>query len=309
MSSEHVLIIDDDVNWTNHVSKLLLDNGFTTSEAYSGAEGLISVNKKVPDIILLDFIMGDIDGFEVLSELRKQKIRTKLIIMSVVDNRENVILFIKNGASDYIVKDNEFDDLIIKKINRVLLLGSYLIDFYDDTLLDSIIDENNKLKKSNEVLNNEKRDLEDKRYWSNVIMKIIYIASVFSFTFIFYQYGVFSNAIITFMFPLLLFILLSIPLHMVRKFSSRIFGSETSLYMGDPNLIIFRTLSEFRHDIESDWQTNQNSIYLLKRAYEKEDFTNVNNYLDMALETNRAIGHKIRHFQAMYQQFRKDVIT
>jgi CheY-like chemotaxis protein len=68
-----ILVIDDDPRATSFLSQYLLPEGHDVTCAYSGLHALMTVENKTPDVILLDLIMPDMDGFEVLTMLRRDE--------------------------------------------------------------------------------------------------------------------------------------------------------------------------------------------------------------------------------------------
>lgn len=101
-----VLIVDDSSTNNLLCQTIFEENGFLTYIATSGAEALSIVKKNVPDIILLDIMMPDLNGFEILQILKSDE-RTKnvpVIIVSAKEEREGLQKAIQLGAADYVQK-------------------------------------------------------------------------------------------------------------------------------------------------------------------------------------------------------------
>lgn len=97
------LIIDDETQ-IRHLLRIFLERqDFAVREAGSGAEGLNAFVGIKPDIVLLDLGLGDMDGAEVLSEIRSRG-ETPVIILSVKDAEENIVALLNAGADDYLSK-------------------------------------------------------------------------------------------------------------------------------------------------------------------------------------------------------------
>lgn len=107
MNHKHkVLIVDDDNVTRSLIMEFLANGGYEGLEAKNGKEALRRVAADKPDIILLDLVMPDIDGFEVCRKLRTEMndITTPIIILTVRDEKEDILKGFAVGANDYIVK-------------------------------------------------------------------------------------------------------------------------------------------------------------------------------------------------------------
>jgi two-component system, NtrC family, sensor kinase len=107
----NVLIVDDDVIICNLLEKELLRNYFNTQSANNGTDALKILEKKKIDILLLDIKLPDIDGLEMLKKVKATYPDCEVIIITGYGNIDNAILSLKNGATDYIEKPIESDDI------------------------------------------------------------------------------------------------------------------------------------------------------------------------------------------------------
>lgn len=87
------------------------------AEAGSGAEALAMVSETEPDLIILDLNMQGMDGLETLKRFRDEGITSRIVMLTVSDNNEDVIKAISQGADGYLLKDSDPDELLeqIKK--------------------------------------------------------------------------------------------------------------------------------------------------------------------------------------------------
>lgn len=104
MAEEHVLIVDDDPVVRKVLRRVLVSNGFCPSEAASGEEALEITRQQTFDLIILDVIMGEMDGFEAVQKLRGDGNRTPIIILSGRTEDYNTLYGLDIGADDYITK-------------------------------------------------------------------------------------------------------------------------------------------------------------------------------------------------------------
>ncbi|MFW6268563.1 MAG: response regulator transcription factor [Bacillota bacterium] len=153
MENPRVLIIDDD----EHICKILKDyfeyENFKVVTALTGKQGLELVEKEDPDIIILDIMLPELDGWEVCKELRPQN-ETPIIILSAKDEESERISGLELGADDYVTKpfsprevvvraktilrriqdqnieknSLKFDDLVINKENREVRIGDQIVN-------------------------------------------------------------------------------------------------------------------------------------------------------------------------------------
>jgi DNA-binding response OmpR family regulator len=101
-----ILVIDDEPMVIRMVTDALTGRGFTVMSAPNGYEGLIAARSDKFDLILLDVVMPDLDGHEVLARLRKDD-RTKdvpVIHLSAVGDFDRQLKAMQDGSADYITK-------------------------------------------------------------------------------------------------------------------------------------------------------------------------------------------------------------
>ena len=116
-----ILVVDDEENVSIMTTSRLRSSGFDVVNAPNGRDGLRMAQRENPDLILLDVVMPDIDGYQVLAKL-KASFRTKKIpvIMFTAENRiGDVTNAIEMGAEDYIIKPFT-TEVLMEKISRVL---------------------------------------------------------------------------------------------------------------------------------------------------------------------------------------------
>ena len=108
MQSKKILEIEDDPFITGLISTKLISVGYTLFTAMNGASGFALAQKEKPDLILLDLMLPDMSGFEVLKHLKADR-TTQLIpviILSNLGGREEIEKGMSLGASSYLIKSN-----------------------------------------------------------------------------------------------------------------------------------------------------------------------------------------------------------
>lgn len=99
-----VLIVDDDESVQSVLYKVIVSNGIDAKVVSSGEEALVQTKRYAFDLILLDINMRDMDGFEVVQTLRRQGIKTPIIIVSGRKEDYDTLYGLDIGADDYITK-------------------------------------------------------------------------------------------------------------------------------------------------------------------------------------------------------------
>ncbi|HSM82588.1 MAG TPA: response regulator [Nodosilinea sp.] len=106
LQGSHILIIDDNETNRDLLSRQLEHQGYTMAAAASGSEGLHLLHHKPFDLILLDLVMPEMNGFEVLSQLKRSQASYAIpvIMISSLDEIDSVVRCIEMGAEDYLTK-------------------------------------------------------------------------------------------------------------------------------------------------------------------------------------------------------------
>ncbi len=119
--AKKVLYIEDSLTDTGIVKEAFEKEGIVIDTAVTGEEGLKKARQIKPDLILLDLILPDIDGFEVCSQIKQDVSLNKslVIVLSIKDNIEDITRAFAMGADDYIIK-LPLPDLLTRKIKLYL---------------------------------------------------------------------------------------------------------------------------------------------------------------------------------------------
>lgn len=119
---KEILLVEDDKFLRELLARKLRNEGFEVLEAIDGNEAIELAKSKKPILILLDLILPGKDGFEVLSEIKKEP-ETKeipVLILSNLGQREEIEKGLKLGAFDYFVKAHTSPGEIVEKIRKVI---------------------------------------------------------------------------------------------------------------------------------------------------------------------------------------------
>lgn len=107
------MIVDDDENIAELISLYLNKEGYETKEFYNGAEALKEFSNFTPDLIILDIMLPEMDGYEVCTDIRK-KSSIPIIMLTAKGETFDKVLGLELGADDYIVKPFESKELLAR---------------------------------------------------------------------------------------------------------------------------------------------------------------------------------------------------
>ena len=134
--SKRILIVEDEKNLARFVSLELQHEGYDVVTADNGREGLEMALEKDFDLILLDLMLPEMDGFEVTRRLQQEK-DTYIMMMTARDSIMDIVAGLDRGADDYIVKPFEPTELLAridvvlrryKKTEEVITIGGLTIN-------------------------------------------------------------------------------------------------------------------------------------------------------------------------------------
>ena len=108
-----ILIVDDDPALCNNLSEVLSEKGYSVKAATSGENALEHIDREEFDIVLVDLVMPDINGMDLLTEIKREKPNTQVIMITAFATVENAVESMKKGASDYISKPFKINEVEI----------------------------------------------------------------------------------------------------------------------------------------------------------------------------------------------------
>ncbi len=113
MDKQKILIVDDDENIAELISLYLIKECFSTEIAHTGRNALSLFKTYNPDLILLDIMLPDIDGYEICTEIRKTS-QVPIIMLSAKGEVFDKVLGLKLGADDYMIKPFDSNELVAR---------------------------------------------------------------------------------------------------------------------------------------------------------------------------------------------------
>jgi two-component system copper resistance phosphate regulon response regulator CusR len=109
-----ILIIEDEAKIADFIKRGLENAGYEVDVAYTGAQALESVQAKEPEMILLDLMLPDMDGLDLLRKIRNRKVNPAILILSARDAIDDRVKGLEIGADDYLVKPFAFVELMAR---------------------------------------------------------------------------------------------------------------------------------------------------------------------------------------------------
>lgn len=121
---EEILIVEDDVDISGLLKRILEDAGYETKQAYSGTEALLCCEKKQPDLIMLDLMLPGMTGEELLLTLREGGCDIPVLVLSARSSLQDKVTLLKEGADDYITKPFEPEEVLVRVMAAFRRCGS-----------------------------------------------------------------------------------------------------------------------------------------------------------------------------------------
>ena len=130
----NVLLVEDEEKLASFIRKGLEEEGYTVETAYNGKRGLELASESSYDILLLDLMIPEIDGLELLKNIRAWGINTPVLIITAKSTKEDVIKGLDTGSDDYLTKPFSFDELLARiraLLRRSRKADTHILEFKD----------------------------------------------------------------------------------------------------------------------------------------------------------------------------------
>ncbi len=114
MPGAHLLIVDDEENLRSMLGAALRHHGFQVSTVGDGRTALDAIGELSPDLVLLDVMLPDLDGFEVCRRLRAEGDRTPVLFLTARDATDDKVRGLTLGGDDYLQKPFSLEELVAR---------------------------------------------------------------------------------------------------------------------------------------------------------------------------------------------------
>src|SRR5688572_32324183 len=109
-----VLVVDDEENITFLLDSALRHFGFDVRVASSGRDGLKGVDEFGPDVVLLDVMLPDLDGFDILKRLRSDGHQVPVLFLTARDAVDDKVRGLTLGGDDYVTKPFSLEEVVAR---------------------------------------------------------------------------------------------------------------------------------------------------------------------------------------------------
>jgi two-component system KDP operon response regulator KdpE len=113
MGKTRILVVDDEISIVKFVRAVLKDKGYEVLTATNGAEAVQTLEKELPNLVILDIMMPKMDGFDVCRRLREWS-QVPIIMLSARGDEQDKVKCLDLGADDYITKPFGEDELLAR---------------------------------------------------------------------------------------------------------------------------------------------------------------------------------------------------
>ncbi len=135
-----IVLVDDHIVLRNALASIInrLDNFMVLFEADNGKDFIDQIEFNiVPDIVLLDITMPEMDGYATAAWIKKHHPKVKVMALSMMDNETSIIRMISNGAKGFLVKNAKTEELVYA-LNEIMKKGFYFNDYVNSKIAKAI---------------------------------------------------------------------------------------------------------------------------------------------------------------------------
>lgn len=133
-----ILIVEDEFNIADAVATRLKEENYDVDISTDGVDGLDNALTDIYDLIILDVMLPNIDGFTILSKLKENNIGASVIMLTARDSLEDKLVGFSDGADDYITKPFHLEELVARVNSKLRKnsngLDSNLLEVFDLSL-------------------------------------------------------------------------------------------------------------------------------------------------------------------------------
>ncbi len=112
--STRILVVEDEKKTAAYLSKGLAENGYLVASSRDGETGLRQALAGDHDLIILDIMLPQRDGWSILGELRRHDKQTPVLVLTARDNVRDRVRGLQMGADDYLIKPFAFSELLAR---------------------------------------------------------------------------------------------------------------------------------------------------------------------------------------------------
>jgi len=114
MSRQRILVVDDEPSIVDAVATALRYEGFEVDEATGGRDALRAVAEREPDLVVLDWMLPDLEGIEVGRRMRERGFKSAILFLTAKDAVENKVEALRAGGDDYVTKPFSLAEIVAR---------------------------------------------------------------------------------------------------------------------------------------------------------------------------------------------------
>ena len=114
MAQQRILVVDDEPSIVDAVATALRYEGFEVDEATAGREALRVVAEREPDLVVLDWMLPDLEGIEVGRRMRERGFKSAILFLTAKDAVENKVEALRAGGDDYVTKPFSLAEIVAR---------------------------------------------------------------------------------------------------------------------------------------------------------------------------------------------------
>lgn len=182
-----ILIIEDDKDTLSYIAKGLTEAGHRPEVASTGIDGLHRASTEDFDALIVDRMLPEMDGLEIVQQLRRKDIHTPILILSALGDVDDRVQGLKTGSDDYLTKPFAYSELLARLdaiVRRVDASATTTQLIVDDLTLNLLTREVTRAGQKIDVLPTEFRILEVlMRYSEQVVTRTMLLEKVWDYNF------------------------------------------------------------------------------------------------------------------------------
>ena len=135
-----ILIVEDEIDLCDTIAEGLIIDGYAVDTCYDGKEALDLIIYETYDLIVLDLNLPNMDGIDILTEVRKQNQEVKILVLSARGSVDDKVLGLDIGANDYLTKPFDFAELEarIRSLLRRNFVQENVVLVWNELSLDTV---------------------------------------------------------------------------------------------------------------------------------------------------------------------------
>jgi DNA-binding response OmpR family regulator len=228
-----VLLVDDNRDAATAIAAALRIVGdYEVHTAFDGGEAIEKASALQPDVVLLDIGLPVLDGFEVLEELKRREIKTRVIMMSgQFMDIDTAVRCIRNGACDFFTKPCELSK-ISNCIRRHMLTGSTINLAPPAPMVQVLLSRIDDVKRREIVLAEQNKRLRAKDRRAELLLKTCYVGLSLIASAILSYFKITTHGLALLSSFVVLTLLLMIPIDRIQRITTRLPGLRTKINLG-----------------------------------------------------------------------------